>query len=40
MTYRLSQQGSDLHVVLTSGEGGELVLANVSQVNFQSNWIV
>jgi hypothetical protein len=40
VTYRLEQQGADLHVVLTSGQGGELVLANVDQASFQTSWIV
>jgi len=40
VTYRLEQQGADLHVVLTSGAGGELVLANVDQASFQPGWIV
>jgi len=40
VTYRLEQQGADLHVVLTGGQGGELVLANVSQSSFQTSWIV
>ncbi|CAN7589376.1 calcium-binding protein [Phenylobacterium sp. LjRoot219] len=40
VTYQLSQQGADLHVVLTNGQGGELVLQNVTQANFQTSWIV
>jgi Ca2+-binding RTX toxin-like protein len=40
VTYQLSQQGADLHLVLAGGQGGELVLQNVSQANFQANWIV
>lgn len=37
--YHLTQQGADLHIVLDSGSGGELVLQNTSQASFQASWL-
>jgi hypothetical protein len=39
LTFSTTQSGADVHVDLTSGGGGELVLQGVTLANLTDGWI-
>ncbi|CAN7385341.1 hypothetical protein LJR225_002422 [Phenylobacterium sp. LjRoot225] len=40
VTHQLSQQSDGLHLVIDNGQGGQLILQNVSQSSFQASWVI